>query len=329
MTEPLVTIIEAGSFASIQDGGRFGYRHLGVPQCGVMDRAAFATLNHNLGNPLSRAAIELGPCSLTLSVNAPVTLSYQGSCHRLIHRRSNASTSKMLIPSTRIILDQGDTLELRYQGGSLYGYLGVRGRFALPKVLGSYSTDIQNGFGGFEGRTLKPGDQITLTHTNLFDERTQGATPHYRPKPISRCRVIVNEPRLWPLLAKGQLTLLPQLSRMGLKLSLSKLHQSGLASAADEGERETKLSQLSQTLGRAESIPIFPGAIQLPPDGNPVILMRDCQTSGGYPVIGYVIERDLNPLSQLLPGSVIELHPIETATANALWSTNHVDWQPQ
>ncbi|KZN39775.1 hypothetical protein N474_17495 [Pseudoalteromonas luteoviolacea CPMOR-2] len=272
----MLKTLKGGIQACVQDLGRSGYRHLGVSQAGVLDPLAMQYANTLLHNPEYTSVIEItvGLCQFEflLDTNFSITGADLGA----------KLNGQNLDSNWRYAVKAGDILSFSSSKDGLRAYLAVQGGFQLDAVLNSYSTDLQAGFGGLAGHQLKDGDVLSYESFPPLS-KVGAALPKYN----NRIRVLegphcelIGSSKLQTFIAQ-QWQVLPQSNRMGVRL---------------EGE---------QDLSHTQSIPsqaVMPGIIQLPPNGKPIILGNDCQTTGGYPIIAQVIEADLRHLSQLVAG---------------------------
>jgi biotin-dependent carboxylase-like uncharacterized protein len=266
----MIEIVEPGPFASIQDGGRSGYAGLGVPRSGAFDRAAFRLANRLVGNRADAAAIEATLGGLVLRVRDAVTLALCGAaCPGF---EWGAATT----------LPPGAIVRLGAPGVGLRSYLAVRGGIAAAAELGSRSTDTLSGLGP---APLRRGDALAVA-TDCADE-VSGASA--APTPARRRLRVVPGPRDdW--FTAAALTRLTRTSwivradsnRIGLRLDGPRLDR-------------VRTDELS-------SEPTLPGALQVPPDGRPILLGPDAPVTGGYPVIAVVREGELDAAAQLRPG---------------------------
>lgn len=265
---------------SLQDLGRFGHRHLGVSWQGAMDQLAFESANWLCGNPSPLAAFELGPGNLTLTFEEEGHFAYCGPAHcgRLIRQGGEYR----LFAGWRYPFTQGDSLILTPSGEGVYGYLALRGGIALPPLLSSCSTDPDLDRDALPSRPLTRGERLPLGAQKAHLPGVDGiGRRSYR----TRLRYL---PACADKAPAMTLVVSRSVSRMGIRL---------------HGEPQRPLTPETVTK------PVFPGAIQLPPDGQPIVLGRGCQTTGGYPVLGYLLLPDLDDLAQAPPGSEITLEP--------------------
>lgn len=292
----MIEVLDAPMPASVQDAGRPGYRHLGVPLSGALDPEWLAIANALAANPAATAAIEARLLGPRLRATAPVTIALAGEFSAQIEdaagNRRAAGNWRSHALAANEVMDSG-------QVKNGIGYLAVHGGFDLPVVLGSRSTYARAGLGGFEGRALVAGDALKIA---------SGDTPMLlrlpRPPrlPEGPLRVIAGPQRehfsdaAWQRFLSEEFTVSRAADRMGLRLDGPRLdHARGADIVSDA---------------------VTPGAIQVPGDGRPIVLLADCQTVGGYAKIATVIAADLPRLGHAMPGQ--PLHFVEVGIAQAL-----------
>ncbi|MGB7802198.1 5-oxoprolinase subunit PxpC [Buttiauxella sp.] len=289
----MLKIIRAGMHMSVQGTGRYGYRQLGVSLCGALDTPALQTANLLVGNEPDSAALEitLGNCVVEFTQDGWFALTGAG-CHADLDGRA-------VWTGWRLPVKAGQQLKLKNPERGMRSYLAVAGGFDVPEVLGSYSTDIKAQIGGIEGRLLKDGDEIAqLPATRHFREARGvkqllwGNRIRALEGPEYHEFTQTSQDAFWRL--PWQLS--PQSNRMGYRLQGQRL------------ERTTDRELLSHGL--------LPGVVQVPHNGQPIVLMNDAQTTGGYPRIACVIEADMFNLAQLRLGEPI--HFVHTTLEEAL-----------
>ena len=273
-------VIKTGPMATIQDFGRFGYRRYGIPRSGAMDKEFMIAANKLVGNPNDYPVIEFALMGMELEVVKEALISVVGA-ELTVNGERKENVSKVSV---------GDILKLSAPT-LVYAYLGVGGRMKAQEDFGSVSTYTRARFGGLDGQALANGDQIEIEGEpgKIFQipipERDQGDFIEIR---------IMKGPE-WDLLKE-----LPSLEtfqvdgssdRMGVRLTGAKL--------------ECDYQEIASSA-------VIPGTIQLPADGHPIILMNDCQTTGGYPRIGKIVDEDLGKLAQVRYGKSVKLSLIDS-----------------
>lgn len=279
--------------ASFQDLGRPGYRRFGVPTSGALDTVSLRLANALVGNPPGAAAVEMRLIGPRLRALTPVRVAL-AQAEGIIERADG--TSQRLPAWQSATLATGELLKIgKVTGGA--GYLAVAGGFAVPPVLGSRSTYARAGF----GQPLQAGMTLPVGEAELSGpERAVSPAPSFETGPI---RVIPGPQRemftdaAWETFLSADFSVTQEADRMGLRLTGPKLaHKAGADIVSDA---------------------VVPGAIQVPGDGKPIILLADGQTVGGYAKIATVITADLPRLGRLMPGGVIRFAAVDLAAALA------------
>ena len=311
----MITILKPGVLASVQDLGRHGHRQSGIAPGGALDTLALTLANRLVGNADDAAGLELtlGNCALRFETATRIALAGDDFGATL--------DGVPLWPCWSVPVAAGQTLNLgganaRAGKAGLRSWLAVAGGIDVAPVLGSRSTDLKAGFGGHQGRALKKNDRLALGLSALdaaqlvhrpFGLRepdgdaaataSDGAMAlRVMPGPEYAQFTEASQADLWN--ASWRVT--PQSNRMGSRLA-------GPALAR-------------QRAGDMLSSGVIPGTIQVPPSGQPIILMGDAQTTGGYPRIGVVIRADLWKLAQAPLGGLLRLVHVDAAAAGAAWA---------
>jgi biotin-dependent carboxylase-like uncharacterized protein len=310
----MIVIRKPGLLASVQDLGRHGHRQLGICPGGALDVLSLTLANRLAGNADGAAGLELtmGGCELQFEADTRIALTGDGF---------DASLDGVpLWPCWSVPVAAGETLKLSGANApgvkktGLRSWLAVAGGIDVPQVLGSRSTDLKAGFGGHEGRALRKGDRLALGTSRLDaaqrERRAFGLRgPDWGVEEADGAialRVLPGpEFELFTLAAREQLwgerwRITPQSNRMGSRL------------AGAELKRKRSGDMLSSG--------VIPGTVQVPPSGQPIILMGDAQTTGGYPRIGVVIRADLWKLAQAPLNGKLRLVQVDQAHALAAWA---------
>ncbi len=300
----MIEVMQCDALTTVQDLGRFGLRHLGIGQAGAMDDLALQQANLLLGNPPDAAGLEISLGPLQLKFHEACHVAWSGTDFPAHLLDANHDTvRRRLSPGYVHHVPAGMILRLqRPATPGMRCFLAVAGGIDVPLVLGSRSTDVNNGFGGLEGRALQRGDQFGVGSPapNPVSSRF-GVRPL---RPDSLLRVLPGpdyeafEAGARDALWQEEWRVTPETNRMGLRL-----------------EGNTHL-WLDEPLAR-QSAAVLPGVVQVPPNGQPIVLANDAQTTGGYPCIVSVISADLWKLAYLPPGSRIRFAPIEVEEALA------------
>ncbi|HEX6290531.1 MAG TPA: biotin-dependent carboxyltransferase family protein [Herpetosiphonaceae bacterium] len=285
---PVLHVLAGGVLTTVQDLGRYAARRYGVPQSGALDNVAAVAANRLLDNPSSAATLEMTAGGADFEVLAPTLLALTGA-------DLGAALDDEPLPLWMAVFARaGARLRLtgRRAGWGARAYLAVAGGFDVPPVLGSCSTYLPGGFGGLHGRALRAGDLLHAPSGAIDAVRLAGRSwpPHARPayaaQPVLR---VLPGPHVERFAADA----LDQLVAAPLQVS---------ASSNRMGYRLEGPSMRYAVPWSLPSLGVLPGVVQVPPDGSPILLMADAQTTGGYPIVGVVIGPDLPLAAQLLPG---------------------------
>lgn len=287
---------QPGLLTTVQDLGRVGWRHLGVAHAGALDPDQMRLANRLVGNPGDAAVLEFTLRGPTLRFDAPVRIAITGAA-------VSAHFEGTPVAMGRPVELPAGVLELGAIHRGARAWLAVMGGFDVPSLLGSRSTDLRGGFGGWAGRALGIGDAIPLGEVPIHVEVTSPRSVawwidlHHDVDPRAPIRYQASAHPLAASLASRVWHVSPSSNRQGLRLQGEALP----APSAD---------------GISE--PVAPGTIQLPPDGRPIVLLADAQTVGGYPRLGHVIAADLPRLAQCVPGQRLHFETCDAATAHRL-----------
>ena len=291
-----VTILRAGMQTTVQDLGRKGYRAIGVPHSGAMDPFALRLANSLVGNSENAAALEFTLVGPAVEFSTDVLVAVCGvECEGVTSWRP-------------LHLTAGTKLDLGATAGGCRGYLSVSGGIDVPPVLGSRSTYLRGGWGGYEGRALRDGDRLPLGVTEGIRDMSEVFRRAWRidprvlpaygsPAVIRAMRSPAASDWADPLFS-AEFKVTPKFDRMGMTLV-------GPSLAAPAAENLI-------------STAVAPGTVQVPPNGQPVVLMADAQTIGGYPQAAHVICVDRPLLAQLRPGDTIRFHEVSMDEAHQL-----------
>jgi len=280
-----------GLLTTVQDLGRHGLAHLGVPTAGAADRRAFGLANRLVGNPPEAAALEVTVAGPELELETGGWLALTGG-------RVDADLDGRPVPmDVAVRAEPGQLLTVGTVTSGLRAYLAVRGGIAVEPVLGSRSTDTLAGIGP---PPLREGTRLPLGELVAGDPFQQVApTPPIDPEPLLGA---VRGPRD-DLFTDGALatligtawTVSPDSDRTGIRLDGPELARRRELELASEGMVE--------------------GSLQVPPDGRPILFLANHPTTGGYPVIAVVAGRDLPLAAQARPGSRLRFRFVPAAAA--------------
>ncbi|NMI05205.1 biotin-dependent carboxyltransferase family protein [Paenibacillus sp. SZ31] len=317
-----IEVIRPGLLSTVQDEGRTGYRRYGIHPGGVMDTFAARAANMLVGN--SRHAVVL-----EMTMTGPELRFQESQLVSLCGADLTATVDHMPVPLWRpVLVRAGSVLKFGPCRHGLRVYLAIAGGIAVPEVMGSRSTDLKTGLGGVEGRALRVGDLLSTgensgeaqgwmqrmerkVEESALDHRMLAPawflSERERPDYYGRSVIRVMESKDSLLFSQESLVqfyvekyvISPQSDRMGYRLQGSRL------------ELEQPLDRLSDA--------VTYGTVQVPPDGQPIILMADHQTIGGYPVIAQVARVDMPILAQAKPGTRIAFEQITHDQAGQLY----------
>ncbi|PXV53248.1 antagonist of KipI [Dyella jiangningensis] len=290
-----VEVIKPGLLSSLQDGGRSGYAHLGLGRAGVMDEPAWRLANALVGNDANEAALEITLAGPTLRLQRDAVVALTGG---IIDARADGQP---LPPWTTCFLPAGTPLRL---GGMRHGcrsYLAIRGGFAVAPVLGSRSTDLHARTGPLDGRALQAGDVI--------DTGNAEHAPWFRSRRTVQALRWGLDPQPWLDYARAPLALLRGHHYDALDVpSQRALFTQRFAVSKDSNRTGCRMDgaplQLSHPL-ELISEATLPGTLQLPPSGQPILLLAEAPVTGGYPRIGQLAVVDLPRIAQRRPGDAV------------------------
>ena len=274
-----------GPLTTVQDLGRAGMERFGVPAAGAMDWFALQAANRLVGNPPGAAAMEFAFQGPRLAADRDCLVGVTGGG---FHLRKG---TRDLPGWTAALLRAGEEISILGDGSGCWGYLSVSGGLAVQAVLGSASTYLRGGFGGLEGRALRSGD-------GLYSLVEGSSRPELAGSRLAR-EVIPNyEQGIEARIIPG-----PQedwFGEAGLDVFTTNLYH--LSANSDRMGYRLRGDPIPRRKGDLLSEGMVFGSIQVPPDGQPIVMMADRPATGGYPKIAAVIRADLPKLAQLLPG---------------------------
>lgn len=289
-------IINPGLFTTVQDLGRYGYESYGFTPAGVMDYESYYLANALLGNDYNCGVLELTLYGITFEVLHSTSMSSAGAEMELTINEEPFDTG------TAVDLVKGDIVKF---GGVKKGartYIAFSGGLDLPKELGSYSTHTRSKMGGYKGRVLKAGDILLV----------KGKTVEHNFPVITKVLTEDTEIRFIPgqqndrfdsvnkrIFTESEYTLTKDSDRMGCRLE---------GPAVDSADDDDILSEPTQF-----------GSIQVPKNGQPIVLLADRQTAGGYKKIGTVAKVDLPKIAQKKPGEKITFSEVSVDEASQLY----------
>ncbi|MES2693565.1 MAG: 5-oxoprolinase subunit PxpB [Verrucomicrobiota bacterium] len=281
-------VLRAGMLTTVQDTGRVGHRARGVPLSGAADAFALRVANSVLGNAEQAAGLEFTLVGPEVRFGRDTLVALAGADFGLPRGRP-------------LRVRAGDILKLGAAKSGCRGYLAIAGGIEVAPMLGSRSTYLRARLGGWEGRALRDGDVLpvrtdarAITGNWRIDERIW---PGYSSSPIVRVMPGAHMEQFAADWTAAEWKISPQSDRMGVRLQGPPLQRT--------------------RSGDLVSAPVAPGTIQVPPDGQPIVLLADAQTIGGYPQLAQVIAVDLPLVAQLRPGDSIRFRMVSIDEAHA------------
>jgi len=294
----MMHVLAPGPQTTVQDAGRFGQLRFGIPPSGAIDRFAFLAANRLVGNDDAAAVLECTLAGPTLAFESACAVAVTGAEMPVSLNRTSVGRWATLS------VQPGDVLTLGTARAGLRGYIAVSGGIDVPPVLGSRSTYLRGKLGGFGGRALRQGDRLgILPGTAGRPWRiARRAIPRYAAEIAVRAVLGPQHERftaeaIAQFLA-GLYVMLPQSDRMGARLRGPRIaHASGPDIVSDG---------------------IALGAVQVPGDGQPIVLLHDRQSTGGYTKLATVCSFDIGRLGQLRPGQHLRFEAVTIEQAHAM-----------
>jgi biotin-dependent carboxylase-like uncharacterized protein len=298
-------VLAPGLLTTIQDLGRPGYQRLGIAASGALDPVSLRAANALVGNPPGTGALEVAYVGPALAVGVEdVRLAIVGAQAVVeILPDATASSGRRIEPMRSTRVRRGEVIRVGSLSGGAVLYIAVEGGFDVQPVLGSVSTYIRGGFGGWQGRALVAGDRLPLCRMRASDRDECGLEGLDLGRP-RRFRVILGpqsdhfSTRGIKSFFDGEYTVSSESDRVGMRL---------------EGLPVERARRVDMT-----SDGIAPGSIQVPATGQPIVLQVDRQTTGGYPKIATVVSADLPALGRLPIGAKVAFEPVTVEAALAL-----------
>lgn len=285
-----LVIERCGPGTSVQDLGRLGWRRQGVSTAGAADRLALAVANALVGNAADVAAVETTLAGARLGIEeGPVLLAAAGPGVTL------SVDGRTVAPGVSVRVQPGQTVDLGALRGGVHGYLAVAGGIASPPQMGSRSVHQRSGIGG---GMLMPGARLAVAG-GAGGPLALARVPDHATGPI---RIMAGPQDDW--FDAGALDVLTAATWR-------------IDARSDRMGRFLDGPRLPPREGSMVSDGVLPGSIQIPPSGQPIVLMRDCQTTGGYPKIATVISADLDRFAQMQAGAEFRLQLVDRAAAVA------------
>ena len=314
-----ITVLKPGALSLLQDLGRYGYQRFGVLVGGAMDEWAHRFANALVGNDENEATLEITLTGPTLRFEKTLTVAVCGA--ELAPRVDGVGGTRALPHGRPAIIEAGSQLRFGQRQAGARAYLAVKGGFDVPLVMGSRSTYVRGGFGGYEGRALRKGDVLRIG-SGASAARREGPVHGEEPAPMRLPPT--------PIVAPGVEIAAPQTIRIiaGQQWDVFTAQARQLLLNA-----EFRIGALSDrmgyrlegpTLARARPLEMISeavtfGTVQVPPDGMPIILMADRQTTGGYPKIAAVASVDLRLLAQMAAPQALRFQVITLEDAQKIY----------
>ena len=294
-------VLRAGINSTFQDQGRENFYHIGLPFSGAMDNRNFVISNALVNNEDNQGVIEFAYQGPLFEFNGEnISFSITGDVKFKIIKKDNTIINGECYKS--YILNHKDKLDIISTNKSIYGYLAVSGGFSLDKILNSYSTFTRANVGPFDGKKLFLKQKILI---NKINQQLQIKQVKYLNSKIEYIRIL-----------KG--TNYDYFSKEGIDNFLKKeFVVTKLTDRMGMRIEGPKIENIKEKNIRSEGI--VKGTIQIPPDGNPIIMLSDHGTIGGYPKIGVVISADYDKLVQLIPNTKIKFKLIDLYEAEKLY----------
>lgn len=293
--ERQLTIVRPGLLTTVQDLGRWGHQSFGVPVAGPMDAASHRLANMLVGNAEEAATLEATVLGPELRLDAGATIAIAGA-------DLGATVDGTPLPLNRARHCRGGSV-VRFNGRrrGARASIACDGGFDTPRALGSRATHVLSGLGGVAGRALRAGDRLALGAATAPSHAVRSLDVPAAPDGGARLRVLPGpqddffHPHAIDILQRTRFTITPQSDRMGYRLA-----------------GPARIARLAREM--ISDVAVI-GGVQVPASGDPILLMADRQTSGGYPQIATVITADVPLAGQLAPGDWVEFQVCTRAEA--------------
>mgnify|MGYP001414290862 FL=1 len=308
MNKNFLEIIRAGINSTFQDLGRNNLYHLGIPFSGAMDTRNYLLSNKLVGNELNNPVLEFayqGPLLKYFGDN--INIAITGDVIFKIKKKGNFINGECY---KSILLEDGDELDILSTNKSVYGYLAISGKLDLKYQWSSCSINTKANIGSNNGKKLEAKQKINIS---IINKNLSNKKLDYINKKIQNIRVIKGtnfnyfSEKAKKIFFQNEFNISKLSDRMGMRL---------------EGP---KIENIVNTNIKSEGL--IKGVIQVPADGNPIIMLSDHGTIGGYPKIGVVISADYDKLVQLPSGSKIKFEEVDLASAETLFKLYELETQ--
>ena len=308
MTKTYFEVIRPGINSTFQDMGRNNLYHIGIPFSGAMDNRNYILSNRLVGNNLESPVLEFayqGP--LLRYQGDKINIAITGDVNFTIKKNENLIYGRCY---ESFILENGDELDILSTNKSVYGYLAFGGKINLEYQWSSCSVNTKANIGSNNGKKLEANQKINISFIN---KNLNNKKLNYLNTKIENIRII-----------KG--TNYDYFSEEGKNIFLNKeFYVSKLSDRMGMRLDGPKIENIVDTNIKSEGL--IKGVIQVPADGNPIIMLSDHGTIGGYPKIGVVISADYDKLVQLAPGTKIKFKEVDLASAETLFKLYELETQ--
>lgn len=301
----MIDVIECGKLNSVQDLGRTGMRAIGIGTSGGMDNLALRTANLLVGNDEAAAIIEIQTFPFAVRFDRDVRFALTGAD---VPARLD---DLPLPPWWSMVAKAGQVLRIGPPKAGARAYLALSGGIDVPITMGSRSTNLRNGFGGFEGRALEIGDRLQASQSKFAEGEFGANVP---PSLVAHTREISVR-----VVGGAELSVLPSALQEAFWTS-----DWSITMQSDRGGYRLRGPELRLPKPmEMRSYGVTAGIIQLPPSGQPIVQLSDANTAGGYPRLGGVIEADMHRLGQSPPGTKVRF--VETDFRDAQAAQQQID----
>ena len=308
MNKNYFDILRAGINTTFQDQGRNNLYHIGIPFSGAMDKRNYLISNRLVGNKLENPVLEFAYQGPLLKYHGDkINIAVTGNVNFTIKKKDNLINGECYQSYS---LENNDELDFISTNKSVYGYLAISGKINLKYQWSSCSINTKANIGSNNGKKLEGGQKIYMTKIN---QNLNNKKLDYINSKIENIRVI-----------RG--TNFNYFSEKGKNIFLgNKFKVSKLSDRMGMRLEGSKIENIVNTNIKSEGL--IKGVIQVPPDGNPIVMLSDHGTIGGYPKIGVVISADYDRLVQLTPGSEIKFKEIDLSNAETLFKLYELETQ--
>jgi biotin-dependent carboxylase-like uncharacterized protein len=289
-------VTKPGLFTTVQDLGRYGYLKYGVPISGAMDAFSLAAANVLVGNKPGDAGLEVTLIGPELLVLTKVQVAITGAA-------VSPKIDGQDVPMWQTLnLEEEDVVSFSRMESGCRVYMAVRGGVNAPLVLRSRSTYVRGGFGGINGRQLRTGDIVEGFEAEPLDtmhrmpqELVPKFTHHFQVQAVLGPQADMFTEKGVDTFFSSEYRVTPEADRMGYRLEGPLIEHKGKADIVSDA--------------------LLPGSVQVPKNGKPIVIMRDAQTTGGYPKIAVITTPDVSLLGQAKPNDMIEFSEVTLSQA--------------